>query len=265
VSGKDSANQNTDDQQAHGGIPLARWYLQQLKKYEDQTGGRLIDCLDFHYYPQGGDQLENTRSLWDATYLDPSWYNGWSAGKPMRLLPTLLEWIAEDYPGTQLCLSEYNWHNKDDYNPVAGLVEADVLGLFGKFGLRLAAFWTTPGDGKNPAPAWRAFQLYRNADGNGHGFGDTSVAAASTLAKVALYAATDSATGNLTVLVINKDTAALAQTVKLQNFAAGASAKVYQVILGGAVTTPADYAVANGAVAVNVPVQTMQLIVIPKK
>jgi hypothetical protein len=82
---------------------------------------------------------------------------------------------------------------------------------------------------------------------------------------VALYAATDSATGNLTVLVINKDTTALAQTVKLQNFAAGATAKVYQVILGGAITTPADYAVANGAVAVNVPAQAMQLIVIPKK
>jgi hypothetical protein len=265
ISGKDAASGTLADQQAHGGIPLARWYLQKLKQYEDAHGQRLVDCLDFHYYPQGGDVLENTRSLWDPTYRDPSWYDSWSGGKPMALLPTVLGWIQAEYPGTQLCVSEYNWNNDDPSNPVAGLAEADVLGLFGKYGVRLAAFWTTPGTADAPAPAWRAFQLYRNADGQGHGFGDTSVAAASMLPKVALYAALDSATGNLTLMVINKDTTALTQALALRNFAAGARAKVYQVVLGSDVTRPADYAVTGGAMALNVPARAMQLIVVPKQ
>ena len=184
--------------------------------------------------------------------------------EPMQLLPRIQGWIAAENPGTDVCVSEYNWDLNDATNPVAGLVEADVLGLFGKFGVRLAAYWTTPVDGNGaPLPAYRAFQLYRNADGAGHGFGDTSVAAASALAKVALYGAIDSATGALTIMVINKDTAPLSAPLTLQNFAAGASAKVWQVIEGGAPTTPADYAVAGSAITLSVPAHAMQLIVVP--
>ena len=48
----------------------------------------------------------------------------------------------------------------------AALVEADVLGIFGKYGVRLAAYWTTPVNGQGaPLPAWHAFRLYRNYDG----------------------------------------------------------------------------------------------------
>lgn len=114
-----------------------------------------------------------------------------------------------------------------------------------------------------PLPAYRAFQLFRNADGAGRGFGDTSVAAASALPKVAIYGALDTATGTLTVVVINKDTAALAAPLTLQSFAAGATAKVWQVVEGGAPTTPGDYAVTSGAIALTVPAHAMQLIVVP--
>ncbi len=265
VSGLDTANNNTADQAAHGGIPLAQWYLRQLKTYEQQNGKRLVDCLDFHYYPQGGDPLENTRSLWDATYHDPSWFNDFM-NEPMQLLPRVQGWIAAEYPGTDVCVSEYNWDLNDATNPVAGLVEADVLGIFGKAGVRLAAYWTTPVDGNGaPLPAYRAFQLYRNADGAGHGFGDTSVAAASPLPKAAIYAARDSASGALTVMVINKDTAPLAAPLTLENFAAGATGKVWQVVEGGAPTTPADYAVTGNALALSLPAHAMQLIVVAPK
>ena len=265
VSGLDTANSNTADQTAHGGIPLAQWYLRQLKAYESAHGMRLVDCLDFHYYPQGGDPLENTRSMWDATYHDPSWFNDFM-NEPMQLLPRVQGWIAAEYPGTDVCVSEYNWDNNDQTNPVAGLVEADVLGIFGKYGVRLAAYWTTPVDGNGaPLPAYRAFQLYRNADGAGRGFGDVSVTAASPLPKVALYGALDTPTGALTVIVINKDTTVLAAPLTLMSFSAGATAKVWQVVEGGAPTTPADYAVSGGAIALDVPAHAMQLLVIPKQ
>jgi hypothetical protein len=186
--------------------------------------------------------------------------------EPMQLLPRLRQWIAAEYPGTDICVSEYNWNLNDPDNPVAGLVEADVLGLFGKHGVRLAAFWTTPVDGNGaPRPAYRAFQLYRNADGMGRGFGDTSVTAASPRASVAVYAAIDSATGALTVVVINKDTAALAAPLSIAHFDAGGAAKVFQVIGGGAPTAQPDVPISGGALTLSVPARAMQLLVIPPR
>ncbi|MCU1281599.1 MAG: cellulase, partial [bacterium] len=123
-----------------------------------------------------------------------------------------------------------------------------------------------PVDGNGaPAPAYRAFQLYRNADGMGRGFGDTSVTAASPLPKVAIYGALDSSTGALTVVVINKDSAPLAAPLSLVNFDAAATAKVWQVVEGGAPTTPADYAISSGTLALAIPAHAMQLIVAAKR
>src|SRR6185503_2779787 len=108
-----------------------------------------------HYYPQGGEPLATTRSLWDATYHDPSWIDGW-LGEPIALLPRVKTWIATEYPGTETCISEYNFNFGDEGNAAASLVEADVLGIFGAWGVRLAAYWTTPVDGGgNPLPAYR--------------------------------------------------------------------------------------------------------------
>src|SRR4051812_9152956 len=43
ASGLDTANSNSNDRKAHGDIPLAQWYLRQLKTYETQNGKRLVD------------------------------------------------------------------------------------------------------------------------------------------------------------------------------------------------------------------------------
>src|SRR4030095_13185183 len=61
-SGIDSANGKDADKKQHGDVPLAKWYLRQLASYEKANGKRLVDCLDLHYYPMGGDPLDNTRS-----------------------------------------------------------------------------------------------------------------------------------------------------------------------------------------------------------
>src|SRR5205814_1629408 len=78
------------DRNAHGGVPFLAWYLQQLRKYEQQHGTRLLDYLDVHAYiePAGvhartdaaGNvlpdtpamqalRLDATREFWDATYV----------------------------------------------------------------------------------------------------------------------------------------------------------------------------------------------------
>src|SRR5205814_9391283 len=61
------------DQIAIGGGDYLPWLLGQFKAFADaHNGQRLIDYFTVHYYPQGGDNNSNTRSLWDPTFIDPS-------------------------------------------------------------------------------------------------------------------------------------------------------------------------------------------------
>ncbi len=261
-SGLDQTN-NLMDQAAHGKVPLAEWYLQQLAAYDKANGKRLVDCLDIHYYPQGGDPLENTASLWDATYHDPSWIDGW-LGEPVRLLPRVAGWIASAYPGTGMCITEYNFNLDTPTDANAALAEADALGLFGVYGVRLANFWTTPVDDKGvPQPAYYGMKIFRNYDGAGGAFGDTSVGAATTLPSVAVYAATNAA-GAVTVIIINKGAAAQSPALGLHNFQPGASAKIFQHVAGGAtLAAQPDLPVTGGKVTLSLPAKSITLVVVP--
>jgi hypothetical protein len=257
LSGLDGKN-NGADQKAHGGVPLAPWYLQQLASYEKANGKRLVDCIDLHYYPQGGDPLENTRSLWDPTYTDPSWVND-VVQAPVQLFPRVQKWIDDNYPTTGICVSEYNFNLNGETDPKAALVEADVLGIFGKYGVKLAAFWTTPVDDKgNPTAPYRAFQLYRNYDGMGGSFGATSVSAATAATDLAVYAATD--TGKLTVMLINKG-AAKNTSVAINGFS-GSTAQVYQSVSAAAPARGNDATVAAGKLSVSLPASSLTLLVV---
>ncbi|HEX2573467.1 MAG TPA: glycoside hydrolase family 44 protein [Polyangia bacterium] len=266
ISGTDRVNNNRNDQLAHGGLPLLQWYLRQLASYERTNGKRLVDCLDLHYYPQGGDPLQNTRSLWDPGYRDPSWVDSF-LGEPVQLFPRIRGWVASEYPGTGICVSEYNFNLYDQTNPLAALVEADVLGIFGKYGVRLAAYWTTPVDGQGaPLPAWYAFRLYRNYDGAGGSFGGVSVSAATSLTDVVVYAATDPASGLVTVVLVNKRTTQVDTTLRLLNFTPGASARSYGYVAqaGAQITRGADVAAGSGRLTLRLPASSMTLLAIPK-
>jgi len=263
-SGLDTTT-NYSDRNAHGGQPLAPWYLAQLAAYDAAHGQRLVDCLDIHYYPQGGDSLENTASLWDPSYHDPSWVDGW-LGEPVRLLPRVAEWIASNYPGTGMCITEYNFNLNDPDNANAALAEADVLGLFGKYGVRLATFWTTPvGDGGVKHGAYFGLAMLRNFDGAGGRFGDVSVGAASGTPGVAIYAATDASAARVTVLLVNKTAAAQSGTLRVDHFSAGTSAKAYTFAAGAAsITHAADVAVSGGTLQVQLPAHSMTMLVVPR-
>src|SRR5207244_3894659 len=153
--------------------PFIDWYLDQMHAQDIATGIRPLDYLDLHFYPQGGQalsaagdvnkkalRLRSTRALWDPTYLDESWINDY-----VRLIPRMRDWVSGHYPGTKLALTEYNWGGLEDIN--GALAQADVLGIFGREGLRLATIW----DGPTPTqPGAYAFRIYRNYDGLGHGF-----------------------------------------------------------------------------------------------
>ncbi|MBK9442732.1 MAG: choice-of-anchor D domain-containing protein [Comamonadaceae bacterium] len=227
------------DYAAHGSVQYVPWYLQQMKSYEQQHGLRVLDYLDLHNYPAASGvalspagnattqalRLRSTRSLWDASYIDESWISHTApGGVAVRLIPRMKQWVADHYPGTRLAISEYNWGAPESIN--GALAQADVLGIFGREGLDLATLW---GEVLPTQPLAYAFRLYRNYDGAGHGFGDTSVQAISADQGVlAIYAARRSADGALTLMVLNKSGADLTSGVSLAGFNPQASARVFR-------------------------------------
>jgi hypothetical protein len=188
-------------------VPFLPWFLDQMKQYEQKNGQRILDVLDIHYYPQGVGiyngttdpktnalRLRSTRSLWNNTYIDESWIN-----TPVRLIPRLREWIDNYYPGTKIGISEWNWGADDTLNGALAITQ--VLGTFGSEGVYMAAYWRYP-----PAnsPGYAAFKLFTNFDDKGSTFGDRSIPVkASNDDKVSAYAALDSSSGKLRLLLVN--------------------------------------------------------------
>ena len=204
-----------DDKAAHGGEDFLPWFLDMAYTNNLQTGQRLLDVLDIHYYPDsfsGGidaaQQLRSTRELWDPTYTSEGWIgtDQWATQtQPNRnqpdIIPRFQALIAQHYPGTKLALTEYNW-GADTTLPGA-LALADVLGIFGREDLYLATYWTAP---DAASPAYQMFKLYRNYDANGAQFLPVSASAdAADPNLLTAYAATDPTNRALTVVVINKN------------------------------------------------------------
>jgi hypothetical protein len=195
------------DRLAHGDQPFLAWWLSQIAQFELQTGQRLLDVLDVHFYPQSpgvfgslGDEstqrrrLRSTRALWDPGYADESWI-----GEPIYLVPRLRAWRDQFKPGTLLGIGEWNWGADDTLN--GALAIANVLGIFAREGVDLACYWTTP---PPDSPGQQAFRLFTNADGRGTAFGDLSVPARSSAPDdVAAYASLDSRTNEIVVVALN--------------------------------------------------------------
>jgi hypothetical protein len=265
-----------NDYRAHANTPFSIWYLQQMRAYEQANGVRILDYLDWHYYPQASGvalapagnastqalRLRSTRSLWDPTYVDESWIaQSGPEGGVVRLIPRMRQWVNAHYPGTKLAITEYNWGGLEHIN--GALAQADVLGIFGREGLDLATLWAPPASNQ---PGAFAFRIYRNYDGNGGKFGETSVQATSAdQDKLAIYAAQRSSDQALTVVVINKTGNALTSALSLSGFSPATSAQVYRysaASLGAIVTQPPQTVLANGFTA-TYPANSITLFVIP--
>ncbi|KAF5358065.1 hypothetical protein D9756_001355 [Leucocoprinus leucothites] len=202
-----------DDTAAHDNIDFLPWFLSQMKKAEAKAGQRLLDYLDIHYYFQPDTsanddnakalRLRMTRSLWDKSYVDESWVgtdpqnHQWDPDT-VQLIPRFKTLIDINYPGTKLSISE--WSSTADGDITGGLVTADALGIYGRYGVDAATYWATPGE---QAPVGLAYWLYR---GYGTYFGDKT--AQVNLANPdpstwSVFAGTDN--NKLTLVVINKN------------------------------------------------------------
>jgi len=311
------------DREAHNGVPMLEYYLQQFNNYSQEYGIRLLDYLDVHSYfapdyPAGsgnsvafttaGDtevqeaRMNGTRVFWDPTYTDPNYpqpnyktdsnYTA-SCSTPLqapqvvRLLNALVNGTAPlgnpsyDYPGTKTAIDEYNFGGLESIN--GAVVEADILGVFGREGLGMGVFWPTTNYNQQ-GPGNYAYAMYRNYDlaNDGATFGDTYLYATSAPSgggdgegQLAVYGAQRSKDGAITIMAINKTYGPLTSTISLENFTAanGTNAQVYQYSNANlnaivpqtavSVTPPSGSGTTSTIANFTFPAQSITLFVVP--
>lgn len=162
-------------------------YLGRMHAKEQETGTRLLDVLDVHWYPQGNNngvspfnnstdyetnkaRMEMTRSLWDPTYIENTWIGNdpFKVQQFLPFIPKMHQHIDQYYPGTKLGITEYSYMGMGHAS--GGIAQADALGIFGKQGLYFANYWGAVTDYIKVG-----FDLFRNYDGKGGKFGSTSI------------------------------------------------------------------------------------------
>ncbi len=162
------------------------YYLDEMQQAETAQGRKLLDVLDLHWYPEArgdGERITNSlpsysranaearmqapRTLWDPDYVEDSWI-AQSFRSYLPLLPEIQSSINSYYPGTALAITEFTYGAPEHFS--GGIAMADVLGIFGKYGLFMSNYW---GDSNDYVSA--AYKIYRNYDGSNSTFGDTKV------------------------------------------------------------------------------------------
>jgi hypothetical protein len=195
------------DKLLNGNQDFLPWFLDQVWAYDTENNIQTINVLDIHYYPDGlfnedvdqdtsAHRMRATRSLWDSAYVDESWIN-----EPIYLIPRMQNLIAEHYPELKLGISEWNFGGWGHMN--GALAVADVLGILGREDVYYANYYGYPEIG---TPEFFSFKIYTNYDDRGGKFGDTSVQTeVENPDQVAAFAAIDSETSNLHLMLINKN------------------------------------------------------------
>jgi hypothetical protein len=293
---------NPLDRQAHGGVPFIEYYLQQMKAAEITYSKRLLDYVDIHAYfaatynNQGvglttagdtGEQmarLNSTRVFWDPIYTDPNYTQPNYAtdpnyvtgcnppAQPPQLINLLKGWVAKDYPGTKTSIDEYNFGGMESIN--GAVTQADILGIFGKYGLDQGVLWPTTNYSQQ-VPGTEAFAIYRNYDGNNSTFGDTSLASTSAnQGTLSVYGAQRTSDGAVTIVVINKTYGDLNSTLSLPKLTATGPAKVYlysnanlaAIVAGTPIAvTPPPNGSTTSTLSTTFPAQSIMLLVIPTR
>lgn len=208
-------------------------YLAAMRDAGKKAGRRLLDLLDIHFYPEaqgggvrvteesknpatGAARIQAPRSLWDPGYVETSWITQSLGNKPIALLPRVQSQIARNYPGTRLAITEYHYGGRNDASGL--LSQADVLGVYGRYGVFAACIWgMSPRDRAQVA----AFKAFLNSDGRGARFGDLGLTVqGETPALDSVYAARDSRDPNrLSVVALNKTDQPRAFALALVGFA----------------------------------------------
>jgi len=257
------------DRSSHNGWDYMPWLLNQFHQYSTtNTNRRLLDYFTVHCYPQEGSvsgnavdsatellRNQSTRVFWDTNYVDPSWIN-----TNIMLIPRMKIWVATNYPGTKIGITEYNWGAEPYIN--GATAQADILGIFGSQGLDLSTRWEIP----DPStPTYLAMKMYRNYDGNKSTFGDTSIlTVVPNPDNLSAFGAVRTSDGAMTFMVINKDlNNATPITANITNFNATGTVQRWQLTSADVINQLANITLTNGVLSDMVPAQSITLYVLP--
>jgi len=218
------------------------WYLQLMAAYQQQHGVRLLDYFGLHY-------------------------PGWGSGDPILNAVNRIKlhqgWIASAYPGTKLAYDEYNWGSAEG-SLGETLMTADGLGLFGQQGVDLASYWGL-GDPSSDSTAF-AFLMFRNYDGKGSQFGDTSIqASAGAAGGLEVYGAQRASDGAITMIVLNRKSSALFATFVLKNHTPKGPVQIYQYSGANlsAIMHGPNQTMTGSTLSMSYPANSATLVVVP--
>ncbi len=226
-------------------------------------------------------RLDSTRVFWDPNYTDPNYpqpnyttdpnYTA-SCSTPLeapQVIPMMQAWVANDYPGTKTSITEYNWGGQEHIN--GAVAQADLLGIFGKYGLDLATLWGPPDT--TQIPSLMAYEIYRNYDAAGSKFGDVSLASTSAdQGRLSVYGGLRTADGMVTVVVLNKTYGDLTATLSLDHLTPNGKAKVFLysnanlasiVAQPDLTVTPPAAGGTTSTISTAFPAQSITLLVVP--
>ena len=224
-------------------------YLTAISAASATYGKPLVDVYDFHWYAEEYDSsgtrslnltgttltdaqvqliVQSPRNLWDPTFTDSTNSNPWIyeelGNSPINILGRLQSKINAEFPGMKISLTEYE---SGGWNHIAGTIaQADNLGIFGSQGVFAANFWPPNGTYSYALAGFRAF---RDFDGAGANFGDTSLqSTSSNVQNVVVYASSDSMTqGRHVFVAINRST--MQQAIAIEGQSLSGTAELYQM------------------------------------
>ena len=201
------------------------------------------------------------RSLWDATYVENSWIASSLNNEPIELIPLMQKKIAASDPSMKLSFTEWNYGGGSDISGT--IASADTLGIYGANGVYMAMMWPVWHD---ESFTYAAFDAFRNYDGKGAAFGDTSIAASTTdVPSSSVYASLESAdASHLVIVAINKATTTKVAGIQISHSTVYTKASVYTITQSGGANVVAGAAlasVATNAFKYTMPAQSVTVIV----
>lgn len=133
------------------------YFLQECHNFEKNSsenpeGFRILDVLSFHFFPSFKDPrtgriqedissiLESTQVWWSQDYAN-KYDRSVPLGAVAKVIPRFKTWIEDNYPGTELAITEFNIDSQSmvDYNPaIKVLYLADLYGIMAKYGVNYA-------------------------------------------------------------------------------------------------------------------------------
>jgi hypothetical protein len=193
--------------------PWLEFFIKRISEEQALTGVRLLDVLDIHYYPGPSDPasvVQLHRTFFDPTYVNPdanavhAVNGGWDTSITQEYIFGRCQQWLDKYLGAKhgvtLGLSETGIAITNA--PVSSVWYASTLGEFMKHGVEIFTPWSwQPG-------MWEVLHLYSR-----YNYTTAVRAVSDDETHVSAYATSDDTTGNVTVVLVNRELTQTKSTV----------------------------------------------------